>query len=215
MVDGESDDKVGSGKPAAHSVQEGPVRQPRWPQQQDPASVARRCAQRKGLRYDRRTATQDHEARGDGTQMIKKSTSPDLPATKMLIDLQKDVEQKAGGASPPPEPRRSRGGRGDGGTTGGADPAAGAAGDRRMEDGGPVRIAARIWARVSPPHLDPPFAIAFAGGSLRMRLDCRLPWSFSLRAGPAGLSSFVGQRPAQEIRCPTGNGSCRRRSRRG
>jgi hypothetical protein len=185
------------------------------PQQQDPPSVARRCARRKGLRDDRRTATQDHEARGDGTQMIKKSKIPDLPTTKMLIDLLKDVEQKAGGVSPSPEPRCSRGGRGDGGTTGGADPAAGAAGDRRMEDGGPVRIAARMWSRFSPPHLDPPFAIAFAGGSLRMRLDCRLPWSFSLRAGPVGLSSFVGQRPAQEIRCPTGNGSCRSRSRRG
>jgi hypothetical protein len=30
----------------------------------------------------------------------------DLRATKMLIDMMKDVEDKAGDAAPPPEPRR-------------------------------------------------------------------------------------------------------------
>jgi hypothetical protein len=35
-----------------------------------------------------------------------KSASADLRATKMLIDMLKDVEQKAGVASPPPEPPR-------------------------------------------------------------------------------------------------------------
>jgi hypothetical protein len=41
------------------------------------------------------------------TQMVDKSASADLRATKMLIDMMKDVEHKAGGvASPPPEPRR-------------------------------------------------------------------------------------------------------------
>ena len=40
------------------------------------------------------------------TQMVDKSASADLRATKMLIDLMKDVERKAGDAAPPPEPRR-------------------------------------------------------------------------------------------------------------
>jgi hypothetical protein len=34
------------------------------------------------------------------------SASDDLRATKMLIDMMKDVEHKAGDAAPPPEPRR-------------------------------------------------------------------------------------------------------------
>ncbi len=40
------------------------------------------------------------------TQMVDKSASADLRATKMLIDMMKDVEHKAGDAAPPREPRR-------------------------------------------------------------------------------------------------------------
>ena len=40
------------------------------------------------------------------TQMVDKSASADLRATKMLIDMMKDVEHKAGDAAPPPEPCR-------------------------------------------------------------------------------------------------------------
>jgi hypothetical protein len=39
-------------------------------------------------------------------QMVDKSVSADLRATKMLIDMMKDVEHKAGDAAPRPEPRR-------------------------------------------------------------------------------------------------------------
>jgi Family of unknown function (DUF5681) len=39
------------------------------------------------------------------TQMVDKSASADLRATKMLIDMMKDIEHKAGAAMPP-EPRR-------------------------------------------------------------------------------------------------------------
>ena len=38
--------------------------------------------------------------------MVDKSASADLRATKMLIDVMKDVEHKAGDAAPPREPRR-------------------------------------------------------------------------------------------------------------
>jgi hypothetical protein len=38
--------------------------------------------------------------------MVDKSASADLGATKMLIDMMKDAEHKAGVAALPPEPRR-------------------------------------------------------------------------------------------------------------
>jgi Family of unknown function (DUF5681) len=38
-------------------------------------------------------------------QLVNKSTSADLRATKMLFDMMKDAEQKAGVAAPAPEPR--------------------------------------------------------------------------------------------------------------
>ncbi len=41
------------------------------------------------------------------TQLVDKSAGADLRATKMLFDMIKDVEQKAGVAPPPPEPARS------------------------------------------------------------------------------------------------------------
>src|SRR6266576_2120073 len=41
------------------------------------------------------------------TQMVDKSASADLRATKMLIDMMEGVEHRAvGDAAPPPEPRR-------------------------------------------------------------------------------------------------------------
>jgi hypothetical protein len=40
------------------------------------------------------------------TQMVNKSETADLRATKMLIDMMKDAEQKADVASPPSESRR-------------------------------------------------------------------------------------------------------------
>src|SRR6266478_4511336 len=39
-------------------------------------------------------------------QLVDKSTSADLRATKMLFDMMKEAEHKAGVAVPPPEPRR-------------------------------------------------------------------------------------------------------------
>ena len=39
-------------------------------------------------------------------QLVNKSTTADLRATKMLFDMMKDAEQKAGVAVPQPEPRQ-------------------------------------------------------------------------------------------------------------
>jgi Family of unknown function (DUF5681) len=38
-------------------------------------------------------------------QLVNKSTTADLRATKMLFDMMKDAEHKSAAASPPPEPR--------------------------------------------------------------------------------------------------------------
>ena len=50
------------------------------------------------------------------TQIVDKSASADLRTNKMLIDMMKDVEHKAGHAVPPPEPTppAGRGGQGTG-----------------------------------------------------------------------------------------------------
>ena len=39
-------------------------------------------------------------------QLVNKSTTADLRATKMLFDMMKDAEQKAGVAAPPADPRQ-------------------------------------------------------------------------------------------------------------
>src|SRR6516164_8897250 len=39
-------------------------------------------------------------------QLVNKSTTADLRATKMLFDMMKDAEQKAGVAATPPDPRQ-------------------------------------------------------------------------------------------------------------
>ena len=41
------------------------------------------------------------------TQMVNKSAKADLRATKMLFDMMKEVEQKAGAAAPPEPPKMS------------------------------------------------------------------------------------------------------------
>jgi hypothetical protein len=78
---------------------------PGGPQHQEAAGNAGRCAERDGRRDDRRRAPHDQQARGDrhaDGRQIGECTG----ATKMLIDMMKDVEHKVGDAAPSPEPRR-------------------------------------------------------------------------------------------------------------
>ena len=104
MADSESDYKVGPGRPPLHTrFKKGQSGNPGAPGQ-EPAGAARRCAERDGRRDDRRTAPQAHQARGDRHPDGRKSASADLRATKMLLDMMKDVEHKAGDPAPPPEP---------------------------------------------------------------------------------------------------------------
>jgi uncharacterized protein DUF5681 len=70
-----------------------------------PALLADALNETVGLTIDgrRRTITKREAI---VTQMVDKSASADPRATKMLIDMMKDVEHRAGDAAPPPESRR-------------------------------------------------------------------------------------------------------------
>jgi hypothetical protein len=105
MTDGESDYKVGPGRPPLHTrFKKGQSGNPggRSPKSL-PALLARALNEQVSVTIDgRRRKVTKREA--IVTQMVNKSTSADLRATKMLFDMMKDVEQKAGVASPPPAP---------------------------------------------------------------------------------------------------------------
>src|SRR5882724_13224974 len=107
MADGASDYKVGLGRPPLHT---------RFQKGQSGNSGGRRVKSVPALLADalnetvvvtidgrRRTITKREAI---VTQMVDKSANADLRATKMLIDMMKDVEKKAGDIAPPPEPNR-------------------------------------------------------------------------------------------------------------
>ena len=95
----------GSGQAAAaHPFQEGPVRQPGGRSPKNLATLLADALNEKvyvTIDGKRRRITKREAI---VTQMVNKSTSANLRATKMLIDMLKGVEQKAGVASPPPAP---------------------------------------------------------------------------------------------------------------
>ena len=100
MADGESDYKVGPGRPPLHTR----FRNPRGRSAKSlPALLTDAFNKKVYVTIDgrRRKITKPEAI---VTQMVNKSTSADLRATKMLIDMMKGVEQKAGLASPPLQP---------------------------------------------------------------------------------------------------------------
>ena len=105
MADGESDYKVGPGRPPPHTrFKKGQSGNPRGRSPKNLATLLADALNEKVyVTIDgRRRKITKREA--IVTQMVNKSTSADLRATKMLIDMPKDVEQSAGVASPPPSP---------------------------------------------------------------------------------------------------------------
>jgi hypothetical protein len=87
-------------RPSTPASRGAPVRQPRRPQPKEAACAAGRCATIDG---ERRKITKREAV---VHQLVNKSATADLRATKMLFDMIKDVEQKASVTSPAPEPRR-------------------------------------------------------------------------------------------------------------
>jgi hypothetical protein len=107
MADDEHDYKVGPGRPPLHT---------RFKKGQSGNPGGRRKKQLPALLADALNETVYVTIDGERRQITKreaivhqlvnKSTTADLRATKMLFDMMKDAEQKAGVAAPPPEPRQ-------------------------------------------------------------------------------------------------------------
>src|SRR5713101_5247607 len=106
MADSESDYKVGPGRPPLHTrFKKGQSGNPGGRSAKSlPVLLAQALNETVVVTIDgRRRKITKREA--IVTQMVNKSASADLRATKMLIDMMKDVEETAGVASPPAEPR--------------------------------------------------------------------------------------------------------------
>ena len=88
----------------AHTLQEGPVRQPaRRPKKNLPALLVAALNEPVFVTIDgeRRKITKREAVI---TQLVNESAGANLRATKMLIDMMKDIEKKTG--AEPPEPHR-------------------------------------------------------------------------------------------------------------
>ena len=107
MADSGSDDQVGPGRPPLHTrFKKGQSGNPGGRSAKTlPALLADALSETVYVTTDgRRRKITKREA--IVMQMVDKSASADLRATKMLIEMIKDVEHKAGVAAPPPQPRR-------------------------------------------------------------------------------------------------------------
>ena len=106
MAESDSDYQVGPGRPPLHTrFKKGQSGNPGGRRAKSlPALLADALNETVSVTIDgrRRTITKREAI---VTQMVDKSASADLRATKMLIDMMKDAEHKAGVAAPPPEPR--------------------------------------------------------------------------------------------------------------
>src|SRR6266478_7239525 len=107
MADSASDYQVGPGRPPVHTrFRKGQSGNPGGRSTKSlPALLAAALNETVVVTIDgRRRKLTKREA--IVTRMVDKSASADLRATKMLIDMMKDVERRTGDAAPPPEPRR-------------------------------------------------------------------------------------------------------------
>ena len=104
MSENKRDYEVGRGKPPMHSrFKKGQSGNPRGPRPKNlPALLIEALNEPVVVTIDgeRRKITKREAV---VTQLVNKSAGADLRATKMLIDMLKDVEKKAG-VTPPPEP---------------------------------------------------------------------------------------------------------------
>jgi hypothetical protein len=107
MAEDEHDYKVGPGRPPLHTrFRKGQSGNPGGRRKKNlPALLAEALNEPVFVTIDgeRRQITKREAV---VHQLVNKSTTTDLRATKMLFDMIKDAGQKAGVAAPPPEPRR-------------------------------------------------------------------------------------------------------------
>jgi hypothetical protein len=104
MADDEHNYKVGPGKPPLHTrFRKGHSGNPGGRSKKTlPALLADALEEKVYVTIDgeRRQITKREAV---VHQLVNKSTTADLRATKMMFDMMKDAEQKAGAAAPPPE----------------------------------------------------------------------------------------------------------------
>jgi hypothetical protein len=155
MADSESGYQVGPGRPPLHTrFQKGQSGNPGGRRTKSlPALLADALNETVVMTIDgRRRELTKREA--IVAQMVDKSASAGLRATKMLIDMMKDVDHKAGDAAPPPEPRRAgRAGQGGGAALRGAVAVPDPAGDQEgivvaVAEGG-IRGEVREYGRIA------------------------------------------------------------------
>jgi hypothetical protein len=79
----------------AHPLQERAVRQPARSARERPAGTAGRGAEREGNGYREWQAPAGHQREAVVTQLVNKSSSAELRATTMLIDMLRDIEKRA------------------------------------------------------------------------------------------------------------------------
>jgi Family of unknown function (DUF5681) len=107
MAEDEQDYKVGPGRPPLHTrFTKGRSGNPGGRRKQNmPSLLADALSETVWVTIDgeRRRVTKREAV---VHQLVDKSTTADLRATKMLFDMIKDAEHKAGVVAPPPEPRR-------------------------------------------------------------------------------------------------------------
>jgi len=106
MAEDEQNYKVGPGRPPIHTrFKKGRSGNPGGKRKHMPALLADTLDEPIFITIDgeRRQLTKREAVIH---QLVDKSTTADLRATKMLFDMIKDAEHKAGIVTPPPEPRR-------------------------------------------------------------------------------------------------------------
>ena len=106
MAEDEQNYKVGPGRPPIHTrFKKGRSGNPGGKRKHMPALLADTLDEPIFITIDgeRRQLTKRQAVIH---QLVDKSTTADLRATKMLFDMIKDAEHKAGIVTPPPEPRR-------------------------------------------------------------------------------------------------------------
>ena len=102
MSEGKRDYEIGYGKPPVdRRFQKGQSGNPRGPRRKDMSALLIAALNEPVYSHDRRAPAQDHQALGDHHPDGQRMASANLRATKMLFDMMKEVEQKAGAAAPP------------------------------------------------------------------------------------------------------------------
>lgn len=107
MSESDGEYKVGRGRPPLHTrFKKGQSGNPRGPRRKDLPALLVAALDEPVVVTTGGESRRITKREAVIAQLVDKSAGADLRATKMLIDMMKEVEHKAGAAAPPPEPPR-------------------------------------------------------------------------------------------------------------